>query len=164
MNNQNPNGRKKDTSNVCFKIIAENRKARFNYFVEEVLEVGVVLTGTEVKSLREGKGNIAESYANVENGELWLINSNILEYSKGNRFNHNPTRLRKLLASKKEINKCQGCVQRQGMSLVPLKLYFNHKGYVKLTLGLCKGKQNHDKRETEKARDWNRQKNRLLKG
>lgn len=158
-----PNKGKKDTSNQCFKIIAENRKARFNYFVEEVIETGIVLTGTEVKSLREGKGNIAESYANVENGELWLINSHILEYSKGNRFNHEPKRLRKLLASRREIDKCQGFVQRGGMALVPLKMYFNHKGYVKITLGICKGKQNHDKRETEKKRDWDKQKNRIMK-
>jgi len=155
--------RPKDRNNLCVHIIAENRKAKFEYFIEQVLEVGVVLTGTEVKSLREGKGNIAEAYANVENGELWLINSNILEYTKGNRFNHYPTRLRKLLASKKEIGQCLGAVQRQGMSLVPLKLYFNQKGYVKLTLGLCKGKKLHDKRQTEKARDWDKQKNRLLK-
>jgi SsrA-binding protein len=160
---QQPPKKPKDTTNVCFKIISENRKARYNYSVEDVIEVGVMLTGTEVKALREGKGNISESYANVENDELWLINSNILEYSKGNRFNHNPTRLRKLLASRREINKCQGLVAREGMSLIPLKLYFNHKGYVKLTLGLCKGKQNHDKRETEKKRDWDRQKNRLMK-
>ncbi|MEM6602897.1 MAG: SsrA-binding protein SmpB [Pseudomonadota bacterium] len=153
----------KEKASACYKIIAENRKARFNYFVEDVIEVGIVLKGTEVKSLREGKGNIAESYANVENGELWLINSHILEYSKGNRFNHEPKRMRKLLATRKEINKCQGFVQRSGLALVPLKIYFNHKGYVKVTLGICKGKQNHDKRETEKQRDWNKQKSRILK-
>jgi SsrA-binding protein len=147
----------------CFKIISENRKVRFNYFVNDVIEVGIVLKGTEVKSLREGKANIAESYISVENNELWLINSNILEYSKGNRFNHDPKRHRKLLASRKEINKFHGAVNREGMALIPLRLYFNHKGFAKITLGVCKGKQIHDKRETEKKRDWNRQKERLLK-
>lgn len=147
----------------CFKVISENRKARFNYHIEDTLEVGIVLKGTEVKSLREGKANIAESYISVENDELWLINSNILEYSKGNRFNHDPKRHRKLLATKREINKLHGAVKRDGMALIPLKIYFNHKGYAKITLGICKGKQVHDKRETEKKRDWNRQKQRLLK-
>lgn len=156
--------KQKNSDNNCYKVIAQNRKARFNYEILETLELGVVLKGTEVKSLREGKGNINEAYANVENGELWLINSHILEYSKGNRFNHEPKRLRKLLAQRREINKCQGSVQREGLALIPLQLYFNHKGYVKLTLGICKGKQTHDKRETEKKRDWNRQKQRLLKG
>lgn len=148
----------------CFKIVSENRKARFNYFITEVLEVGMVLKGTEVKSLREGNANIAESYISVEKNELWLINSNILEYSMGNRFNHDPKRHRKLLASRKEINKLNGAIKREGMALIPLRLYFNHKGYAKITLGICKGKQVHDKRETEKKRDWNRQKQRILKG
>ena len=158
------NPRPKKSISSCYKVICENRKAHFNYFIEDTYEVGLVLTGTEVKSLREGKANIAEAYANVENGELWLINSHILEYSKGNRFNHAPKRPRKLLASRREINKFQGLVQREGMTLIPLKLYFNVKGYAKLTLGVCKGKQNHDKRETEKNRDWNRQKSRIMKG
>jgi SsrA-binding protein len=149
--------------NDCFKIISENRKARFNYFVTDTLEVGIVLKGTEVKSLREGKANIAEAYISVENNELWLINSNILEYSKGNRFNHDPKRHRKLLASRREINRLQGAINREGMTLIPLKLYFNHKGFAKLTLGICKGKQIHDKRDAEKTRDWNRQKERLMK-
>lgn len=154
----------KDKPNLeCVKIINENRKARFNYFVTDTLEVGIVLKGTEVKSLREGKGNIAESYISVENNELWLINSNILEYSKGNRFNHDPKRHRKLLASRREINRLQGAINREGMTLIPLKLYFNIKGFAKITLGICKGKQVHDKRETEKTRDWNRQKERLLR-
>lgn len=154
----------KDKPNLeCFKIINENRKARFNYFVTDTLEVGIVLKGTEVKSLREGKGNITESYISVEHDELWLINSNILEYSKGNRFNHDPKRHRKLLASRREINRLQGAINREGMTLIPLKMYFNHKGFAKITLGICKGKQVHDKRETEKTRDWNRQKERLLK-
>jgi SsrA-binding protein len=148
----------------CVKIISENRKARFNYFITDTLEIGIVLKGTEVKSLREGKANIAEAYISVENDELWLINSNILEYSKGNRFNHDPKRHRKLLASRREINRLQGAINREGMTLIPLKLYFNTKGFAKITLGICKGKQNHDKRETEKTRDWNRQKERLLRG
>jgi SsrA-binding protein len=148
----------------CVKIISENRKARFNYFITDTLEIGIVLKGTEVKSLREGKANIAEAYISVENDELWLINSNILEYSKGNRFNHDPKRHRKLLASRREINRLQGAINREGMTLIPLKMYFNTKGFAKITLGICKGKQNHDKRETEKTRDWNRQKERLLRG
>lgn len=147
----------------CVKIISENRKARFNYFVTDTLEIGIVLKGTEVKSLREGKANIAEAYISVENNELWLINSNILEYSKGNRFNHDPKRHRKLLASRREINRLQGAINREGMTLIPLKLYFNTKGFAKITLGICKGKQNHDKRETEKTRDWNRQKERIMR-
>lgn len=147
----------------CFKIISENRKARFNYFVEDTIEVGIVLKGTEVKSLREGKANIAEAYISVEGNELWLINSSILEYSKGNRFNHDPKRHRKLLATRREINRLHGAIKRDGMALIALKIYFNHKGYAKITLGICKGKQVHDKRETEKQRDWNKQKQRLLK-
>ena len=145
------------------KIVAENRKARFNYEILETLEAGLVLTGTEVKSLREGKANIAESYASDEGGEMWLINSHLPEYLQGNRFNHEPRRRRKLLLSKREINRLRSSVNREGMTLVPLKLYFNGRGIAKLQLALGKGKKVHDKRENVKQRDWNRQKSRLLK-
>ncbi|MGV6800405.1 MAG: SsrA-binding protein SmpB [bacterium] len=150
-----------------FKVIAENRKARHEYTIEDDFEAGIVLTGTEVKALREGKANIAESYASPEAGpngtELWLINSNIQEYSAGNRQNHPPKRPRKLLLHKKQISKLTGAVERKGYTLVPLRLYFNDRGMVKLKLGLGVGKKAHDKRDTKKERDWNRQKQRLLK-
>ena len=145
------------------KIVAENRKARFNYEIIDTYEVGLVLTGTEVKSLREGKANIAESYASDEGEEIWLINSHLLEYLQANRFNHEPRRRRKLLLSKREINRLRVGINREGMTLVPLKIYFNEKGRAKMELALAKGKKLHDKRETEKERDWNRQKTRLLK-
>lgn len=151
---------KKDPNN---KIAAENRKARFSYEVTDTLEAGMVLTGTEVKSLREGKANIAESYASVEGGELWLINSHLPEYLQGNRFNHEPRRRRKLLVSTKERAKLAQAVEREGMTMVPLKIYFNDRGRAKLLLGVARGKQLHDKRETAKKRDWNREKARLLK-
>lgn len=143
--------------------IAENRKARHNYFIEETFEAGLVLTGTEVKSLREGKANIAESYASDENGEIFLINAYIPEYSQGNRNNHAPRRPRKLLLSKREIGKLMGAVQREGMTIIPLKLYFNKRGLAKLQLALAKGKKVHDKRQTSKTRDWQRQKARLMR-
>jgi SsrA-binding protein len=152
--------KKKDPNN---KIAAENRKARFSYEVTDTLEAGMVLTGTEVKSLREGKANIAESYASVEGGELWLINSHLPEYLQGNRFNHEPRRRRKLLVSTKERAKLAQAVEREGMTMVPLKIYFNDRGRAKLLLGVARGKQLHDKRETAKKRDWNREKARLLK-
>ena len=123
----------------------------------------MVLHGTEVKSLRNGKANIAESYANYEDGEMWLINSHIPEYLQANRFNHEPRRRRKLLLSKRQIAKLSQATNRDGMTLVPLKLYFNDKGRAKLLIGLAKGKKTHDKRETEKKRDWNREKSRLLR-
>ncbi|KAB0680139.1 SsrA-binding protein SmpB [Aureimonas leprariae] len=145
------------------KIAAENRKARFNYSIIDTLEAGLVLTGTEVKALREGKATIAESYATEEGGELWLINSYVPEYLQANRFNHEPKRRRKLLVSKKQLNRLAGAVQREGMTLVPLKLYFNERGRAKLELALAKGKNAPDKREAEKERDWNRQKSRLMK-
>lgn len=145
------------------KIVAENRKARFNYEIVDTYEAGLVLTGTEVKSLREGKANIAESYATDEGGEIWLINAYLPEYLQANRFNHEPRRRRKLLLSKREVNRLQGAVNREGMSLIPLKVYFNDRGRAKLELALGKGKKLHDKRESEKERDWNRQKSRLLK-
>jgi SsrA-binding protein len=152
------------TEKRAIKVVAENRKARFNYSIEETVEAGIMLTGTEVKSLREGKANIAESYASDEGDEIWLINSHLPEYLQANRFNHEPRRRRKLLLSKREINRLRAGINREGMTLVPLKVYFNEKGRAKLELALAKGKKLHDKRETEKERDWNRQKSRLLKG
>ena len=145
------------------KLIAENRKARFNYEILETFEAGMSLTGTEVKSLRQGKSNIAESYATEQNGEIFLINGHIPEYLQANRFNHEPRRPRRLLLHRKEINKLIGAIQREGMTLIPLKLYFNHRGIAKLLLGLARGKKVHDKRETEKKRDWEREKGRLLR-
>ncbi|WP_411035032.1 SsrA-binding protein SmpB [Shinella sp. BYT-45] len=145
------------------KIVAENRKARFNYEIVDTYEAGLVLTGTEVKSLREGKANIAESYASDEDGELWLINSYLPEYLQANRFNHETRRRRKLLLSRREIHRLRNAINREGMTLVPLKIYFNDSGRAKLELALAKGKKLHDKRETEKERDWNRQKSRLLR-
>ncbi|CAE7594339.1 dapA [Symbiodinium microadriaticum] len=144
-------------------LIAENRKARYNYTIEDTLEAGIQLHGTEVKSLRAGNANIAESYASVEDGELWLINSSIQEYSHGNIHNHNDRRRRKLLVHARELEKLAALVQRAGATIVPLKLYFNDKGRAKLLLGIAKGKKAHDKRETEKQRDWQRQKARLLR-
>ncbi|MCJ8310779.1 MAG: SsrA-binding protein SmpB [Rhizobiaceae bacterium] len=152
--------KKADPSN---KTVAENRKARYNYAIEDTFEAGLVLGGTEVKSLRNGKANIAESYASYEDGELWLINSHIPEYLQANRFNHEPRRRRKLLMSKREISRLSQAVAREGMTLIPLKLYFNERGRAKLQLGLGKGKKVHDKRETEKKRDWNREKSRLMR-
>lgn len=145
------------------KVVAENRKARFNYEIIDTYEAGLVLTGTEVKSLREGKANIAESYATDEGGEIWLINSYLPEYLQANRFNHETRRRRKLLLSKREVSRLQGAINREGMTLIPLKIYFNDRGRAKLELALGKGKKLHDKRETEKTRDWNRQKSRLLR-
>ncbi|MCF6198329.1 MAG: SsrA-binding protein SmpB [Hyphomicrobiaceae bacterium] len=145
------------------KIVADNRKARHNFFFEDVIEAGIVLTGTEVKSLREGRANIAESYASDEGGEIWLINANIPQYSAGNRNNHEPRRHRKLLLRQRQIDKLLMAVQREGMTLVPLKLYFNERGMVKLEIALAKGKKIHDKRQTSKDRDWARQKARLMR-
>ncbi len=152
--------RKSDPNN---KVAAENRKARFSYEVLDTLETGLVLTGTEVKSLRGGQANIQESYASVEGGELWLINSYLPEYLQANRFNHEPRRRRKLLVSKRELARLAQGVEREGMTLVPLKIYFNDRGRAKLLLAVARGKKLHDKRETEKQRDWNREKGRLLK-
>lgn len=145
------------------KLIAENRKARYNYEIEDKVEAGLVLTGSEVKSLRSGKANIAESYASDEGGALYLINAHISEYKQAGRANHDPTRPRKLLLHKRELDRLRGAIQRQGMTVVPLKLYFNARGIAKAELGIAKGKQVHDKRETEKKRDWQRQKGRLLR-
>lgn len=152
--------RKADPNN---KTVAENRKARFSYEVLDTIEAGLVLTGTEVKSLRQGQANIQDSYASVEGGEIWLINSYLPEYLQANRFNHEPRRRRKLLLSSREIGRLRSGINREGMTLVPLKIYFNDKGRAKLELALAKGKKLHDKRESEKERDWNRQKSRLLK-
>jgi SsrA-binding protein len=146
------------------KIVAENRRARFDYFIDQVFEAGIALTGTEVKSLRFGEGSIAESYAEVKDGEVWLINSNVPEFSHGNRHNHEPKRPRKLLLKEREINKIHGGVARQGMTLVPLSVYFNGRGRAKVELALAKGKKDHDKRETIKERDWKREQSRLLRG
>ena len=145
------------------KTVAENRRARFDYFIEEKFEAGIALSGTEVKSLRGGEGSIAESYAEVRDGEAWLINANIPEFSHGNRFNHEPKRPRKLLLHGREIEKLVGAVERKGMTLVPLSIYFNGKGRAKVELALAKGKQAHDKRQTIKDRDWKRDKARLLR-
>ena len=152
--------RKSDPNN---KVAAENRKARFSYEILDTLEAGLVLTGTEVKSLREGRANIQDSYASAEGGEIWLINAYLPEYLQANRFNHEPRRRRKLLLNKREVQRLRTAINREGMTLVPLKIYFNEKGRAKLELALAKGKKLHDKRETEKERDWNRQKSRLLK-
>ena len=145
------------------KLIAENRRARYDYFIENTIEAGLQLTGTEVKSLRVGRANIAESYAAVEGREIVLINANIPEYGPANRFNHEPKRPRKLLLHRKEIDKLIGAVQRDGRTLAPLKLYFNDKGRVKLELALATGKKAHDKRATIAERDWKREQGRLLR-
>ena len=145
------------------KLVAENRKARFNYEIQDTVEAGIVLQGTEVKALRNGEANIAESYVSEEGGEIWLINSYIPEYLEANRFNHQPRRRRKLLLHKREMAKLAQAADREGMTLVPLKLYFNDRGRAKLEVAIGKGKKLHDKRETEKKRDWNRQKARLIR-
>jgi SsrA-binding protein len=145
------------------KTVAENRRARFEYFIEQTFEAGLALTGTEVKALRGGEGSIAESYAEVKKGEAWLINANIPEYSHGNRLNHEPKRPRKLLLHEREINKLLGAVERQGMTVVPLSVYFNRTGRAKVELALAKGKKDHDKRETIKERDWKRDAQRIMR-
>jgi len=143
--------------------VADNRKARFNYELLDTFEAGLQLLGTEVKSLRNGKANIAESYASVEDGEVWLINANIPTYAQASRNNHEPRRPRKLLLHQKEINKLIGGVERDGMTIVPLKLYFNDRGIAKLQIALARGKKLHDKRQTEKARTWQREKQRIMR-
>lgn len=144
-------------------VVAENRRARFDYEILETLEAGLVLRGTEVKSLRNGKAQIAESYVSPEDGELWLINANIPEYVQANRFNHDEKRRRKLLVSAREMAKLARGVERQGNTIVPLRLYFNDRGMAKLQIGLAKGRKSFDKREVQKDRDWSRDKQRLLK-
>ena len=153
----------KGKSDPNYKVAAENRRARFDYAIESDLECGIVLEGSEVKSLRAGGANIAESYAQVEDGELWLTNSYIAPYEQAKSFRHDERRKRKLLVSRKELKDLWNATQRQGMTLVPIVLYFNHKGMAKLKLGVAKGKKLHDKRDTSAKRDWNRQKQRLLK-
>lgn len=146
------------------KTVADNRRARFNYELGDSFEAGIALTGTEVKSLRQGKATIAESYASVDRqGEAWLFNANIPEYLQANRFNHEPKRPRKLLLKAREIAKLAQGVEREGMTVVPLRLYFNEKGRAKIQIALARGKKLHDKRETEKQRDWSREKGRLMR-
>jgi SsrA-binding protein len=145
------------------KAVAENRKARFNYEIGEVIEAGIVLTGSEVKSLRKGKATIAESYADARDGEIWLINSNIPEYLQAHRFNHLPKRPRKLLLHQRQIEKLAGAVDRDGMTIVPLKVYFNDRGRAKIEIAIAKGKKLHDKRDTEKKRSWDRERGRLMR-
>lgn len=145
------------------KVVAENRKARHNYFIVEKLEAGLVLYGTEVKSMRAGGCQLTDAHAGERDGELWLFNAHIPEYKAGNRFNHEPKRPRKLLVHRREREKLLGKVQRQGMTLVPLRLYFNNRGMAKVEIGLAKGKKLHDKRATEKARDWARERGALLR-
>jgi SsrA-binding protein len=145
------------------KIVAENRKARYAYAIEDSLEAGIMLMGSEVKSLRNGRATIAESYAQAKDGEIFLINANIPEYAAANRFGHEPKRVRKLLVRKTEVKKLSIAMQREGMTLIPLRLYFTPRGIAKLELGIAKGKKLHDKRETEKTRDWARDKARLMR-
>ena len=145
------------------RVVADNRKARFHYQIGEIFEAGIALTGTEVKSLRNGKATIAEAYAGTRDGEIWLYNANIPEYLQASRFNHAPKRPRKLLLHKRQISKLIGAVEREGMTLVPLKLYFNPKGRAKIEIALARGKKLHDKRETEKKRSWERERGRLMR-
>ena len=155
--------RRKNADAKTFRTVADNRKARFNYEILDKFEAGIELTGTEVKSLRIGKSNIKDSYANEYKGEMILYNAYIPEYLQANRFNHEPRRPRKLLLHRREIGKLTGAVQREGMTIVPLRLYFNDQGRAKIELAIARGKKTHDKRETEKQRDWNREKSRLMK-
>ncbi len=145
------------------KIVADNRRARFNYEIGETVEAGIALTGSEVKSLRQGRATIAESYADTRGGEVWLLNANIPEYVQAGRFNHAPKRPRKLLLHRRQIDKLAGGVERDGMTIVPLRMYFNDKGRAKIELALARGKKLHDKRETEKKRTWEREKGRLMR-
>jgi SsrA-binding protein len=142
---------------------ADNRKARYNYFVDDTVEAGIALAGTEVKSLRAGEANINEAYAEMRDGEIYLVNAHIPEYSHGNRFNHDARRPRKLLLHRREINRLGAAAQRKGFTLIPLSIYFNDKGRAKVELGLFRGKALHDKRATEAERDWQRQKERLVR-
>jgi SsrA-binding protein len=150
-------------SDAKIKVVADNRRARFNYEIGDTVEAGIALTGTEVKSLRVGKATIAESYADARNGEIWLVNANIPEYLQASRFNHAPKRPRKLLLHKRQIARLASAVEREGMTIVPLKLYFNDKGRAKVELAVARGKKLHDKRETEKKRSWDRERARLMR-
>lgn len=154
---------KKKHESMNGRLVADNRKARHHYEFIDTLEAGLVLTGTEVKSLRNGQANIAESYASAEDGEIWLINAYIPEYSEANRFNHNPRRRRKLLLHRKEMAKLVAGIQREGMTIVPNRLYFNDRGLAKLQIALARGRKAHDKREESKKRDWQREKARLMR-
>jgi SsrA-binding protein len=145
------------------KLIAENRRARFDYFLEDNIEAGISLTGSEVKALRNGRANIAESYAAVEGNQVVLVNADIPPYAQAGRFNHEPRRPRKLLLHRKQLDRLIGAVQREGRTIIPTRLYWNDKGMAKLEIALAKGKKNHDKRETEAARDWQRDKARLMR-
>ena len=149
--------------NVSSNIVAQNRKASFNYFFEDTLEAGIELLGSEVKSLRAGKGSIADAYALDSEGEIYLHNTYIPEYKQSSYNNHDPRRLRKLLLNKKEINKIIGKINRDGFTVVPTKIYFNSKGIAKVNIAIAKGKKLHDKRETKKQRDWNREKSRVFR-
>jgi SsrA-binding protein len=153
----------KDKDEGNYHVVANNRKASFNYFFIETLEAGIVLESSEVKSLREGKGNISESYAVDSAGELFLQNSYIPEYKQSSYNNHNPRRLRKLLLKKKEINKLLGKINQDGLTVVPIKMYFNHKGIAKVQIAVAKGKKSHDKRNVKKTRDWDREKSRIFR-
>ncbi|SMY08388.1 SsrA-binding protein [Flavimaricola marinus] len=153
---------KKD-ENKNYKVIAENRRARYDYAIEDDIECGIILTGSEVKSLRTGQSNIAESYASVEDGELWLTNAYIARYDPAKTWGHEERRRRKLLVRKKELSRLWNATKREGMTIVPLVMYFNDRGLVKLKIATAKGKKNHDKRATEAKRDWDRQKGRLLR-
>jgi SsrA-binding protein len=151
------------TKNPAQKVVADNRKARFNYEIGEVFEAGIALTGSEVKSLRHGRATIAESYADARDGEIWLLNANIPEYLQAGRDNHPPKRPRKLLLHKRQIDKLAGAVEREGMTIVPLRLFFNERGRAKLELAVARGKKLHDKRETDRKRSWDREKGRLMR-
>ncbi|MCL7404683.1 MAG: SsrA-binding protein SmpB [Marivivens sp.] len=153
----------KKPDNKNYKVIAENRRARHDYAIEEDLEVGIILMGSEVKSLRVGQSNIAESYASVEDGELWLINGYIAPYEQAKTWGHEERRRRKLLCSRRELARLWNATKREGMTIVPLVMYFNDRGLVKLKIGIAKGKKLHDKRATDAKRDWDRQKQRLLR-
>jgi len=147
----------------AIRPVAQNRRARFDYFIEDRIEAGIVLSGTEVKALRLGRANIQDSYAGEMEGELWLFNLYIPEYAPANRFNHETRRPRKLLVHRKERDRLLGAVKREGVTLVPLSIYFNRKGIAKIDLGLARGKKQHDKREVQKQRDWQRERQRLLR-
>lgn len=153
----------KKPENANYKVVAENRRARYDYAIEDDIECGIVLEGSEVKSLRTGKAQIAESYAAVEDAELWLVNSYIPPYEQAKTFQHEERRRRKLLVNNREMAKLWSATQREGMTLVPMVLYFNHKGRAKIKIGIAKGKKQADKRATEAKRDWQRQKSRLMR-
>ena len=145
------------------KTVAENRRAKFDYHIEDRIEAGIALTGTEVKSLRFGQGSIVESYAEVRGDEAWLVNSNVPEFSHGNRYNHEPKRPRKLLLHRREVDRLRGAIERKGMTLVPLSIYFNSRGRAKVELAIAKGKNAADRRQTIKERDWKREQSRIMR-